>query len=127
LHHSEKHDDYVILDKTRVKTKVGDCDAIITFGKGSSIELLSCDSDRLKVRNIKGGTVNIENDQQLIDITMDKAAVDFEVQQGEIYPMALHVKFPAGVNKKEAHSVSVYQTDENNHVLGGASFIYDPK
>ena len=120
----EENDPIIILERTKVKTRLGGCsDAVITLEKGSRIVIPDCNKGHLKVKNIKGGSVQIMNEEQQIQIREDRAQLEFGIQRGELYPMAVRVKFPSNFDKKELYNLSVYQVNENEKVLGGATVV----
>ncbi|HEX7844251.1 MAG TPA: hypothetical protein VF476_00540, partial [Chitinophagaceae bacterium] len=116
-------DPIIVLERTKVKTKVGCSDAVITLEKGSRIEIQDCSKGKLKVKDIKGGSVQIVNEEQHIHVKEDKAQLEFGIQPCDIYPMALRVKFPSNFDKKELYSLVVSQVNENGNVLGGATVV----
>lgn len=120
----KEKDSIVFIEKTKVKTKIGCCDALITLEKGSKIELHCCDTAKLNIKNIKGGELLVQKGEQLISIANEKAIIDFDSQEGNIYALSLRIEFPSNVAKKENFALSVFQTNDNNQVLGGATAIY---
>ncbi len=116
-------DKLIFLNRTRVKTRFGCCDGVLTLEKGSSIDF-KCRDSKHAIKNIQGGNLIIENGKRLIDITRNKLVVEMEKLPGEILPMSVKVTFPSGLDKSKPYSLSVSQRDSNKKTVGGGDFVY---
>jgi hypothetical protein len=116
----------VFRDKTRVTTRIGCCDALVTLEKGSILELL-CANEKLQVRNIRGGELVVDDGERLINITGKRSVIEFDSQQQTIYPLSVQIDFPRDIKKGDEYALVAYQTDESNRKIGGATTIYNMK
>ncbi len=121
---TEPHHGFSFSERTKVNTKIGRCDAIVTLEKGSKIEFLCSDDSKLRALNIKGGHVLIEEGAQLVNVVDEKMVIEFNGQKGNIYALSVQIEFSTGDRGDKEYSLSVYQTNTNNQILGGATAIY---
>jgi hypothetical protein len=119
-----KNESIIFQERAKVITKIGCCDVLVTLEKNSKIEFL-CST--LTVRNIKGGELLVEDAERVIKITDNKSIIEFDSQGNTIYALSLHIDFPSEVSKEDVHMLTVYQTNDRNEALGGASVIYNIK
>jgi hypothetical protein len=116
-------DRLVFLTRTKVKTRFGCCDGVLTLEKGSVLEFI-CSKEKPAIINIKGGNLMIENGKRLIEITGNKVSVEMEKSPGAILPMSVKVILPSGLTAGDQYSLSVSQRDENRKTVGGADTVY---
>lgn len=114
----------VFQDRTKVITRIGCCDVRITLEKNSKLEMLCRHKSKLNVRSIKGGELIVENGEQLVKLNSDKSTIDFDSQEGAIYALSVQIDFPGDIKRDDEFSLVVFQTNENNETLGGATAIY---
>ncbi len=114
----------VVLDRSRVVTRIGCCDVRITLEKNSQIEMLCRHKSKLNVRSIKGGELIVVDGEQLVKLNSDKATVNFESQESAIYALAVQIDFPKDIKRDDEYSLVVSQTNDSNETLGGATAIY---
>ena len=112
----------VFLDRTRVRTRFGCCEGVLTLEKGSRFD---CGSRR-RVRDVvvTGGDVVVRDGQRYALLTDDVAVVRIEKAPGQLLPLELEARLPGGVEAGRQLEVSVAQRDESRQVVGGASVLF---
>jgi len=111
----------VFLERTRVKTRFGCCDGVLTLEKGSSFD---CAPDmRVGTVTVQGGQVVLVGDQRYVEVRDAQAVVTLEKAQGQVVPMSVQVTMPAGLPAGTQSLLSVAQRDAAGRVVGGASAV----
>jgi hypothetical protein len=111
----------VFLDRTRVRTRFGCCEGVLTLEKGSRF---SCAPAKRVGRVRVTGDVIVRGTQRYIRIDDDVALVRLEKTAGQLLPLVLETRRPAGVGDGREFSVSVAQSDQNHTVVGGAYVLF---
>jgi len=116
------HQGIVFLDKTRIRTRLGCCDGVLTLAKGSRFDC----PPALHVGQVqvKGGEVILRNGRRFVEIRDDIAVVRLEKAPHQMYALSLQTRLPAGAQAGEQFSVSVAQRNEQQQTVGGASAIF---
>ena len=112
----------VFLDRTRVRTRFGCCEGVLTLEKGSRFDCV--DKRRVRDVSVKGGDVVVRGGKRFALITDDIAVVRIEKAAGQLLPLVLEARLPAGVEAGRQLEVSVAQRDESGQVVGGASGLF---
>jgi subtilisin family serine protease len=115
---------FTFFERTRIKTRFGCCDAVLTVEKGSKITFCSCEGKHLKARGIKGGEYLVNADTPMIKVLSEKTSVEFESEDNTLYALQVRINFPADASKEALHTLKVYQTDAAGKILGGGTAIY---
>jgi subtilisin family serine protease len=112
----------VFLDRTRVRTRFGCCEGVLTLEKGSRFD---CASKR-RVRDVvvTGGDLVVRDGQRYALLTDDVAVVRLEKAPGQLLPLQFEARLPRGVEAGRQLEVSVAQRDESRQVVGGASVLF---
>jgi hypothetical protein len=116
-------DQMVFLTQTKIKTRFGCCDGVLTLEKGSALEFV-CTRKKINIKGIKGGHLLIENGKRMIEMTSSRLLVELEKSPGEIIPMSVSVHLPTGLQKGDQYCLSISQKDENKKTVGGADTVY---
>jgi hypothetical protein len=108
----------VFLEKTRVKTRLGCCEGVLTLERGSTFDCLT--ETRVGEVVVKGGRVVLDGGQRYVDVQADTAEVRVVKQPGQRVAMSVQVALPADV-PAGGYGLSVAQANEAGQVVGGAS------
>lgn len=126
--HQPDHDDdcgcgtgLVFLDRTRVRTRFGCCEGVLTLEGGSRFDCLP--SKRVGRVQVKGGDVIVRGTRRYVQIRDDVVVIRMEKAAGQLLPLLLETRVPAGTPKGREWEVSVAQRDLDHHVVGGASAL----
>jgi Subtilase family len=119
--------EFKFFEKSKIISKVGCCDAEITFEKGSKISLQCDDNRKLKLRNIIGGEITVKNGETNIEVKSQKSIVTFDSSANSIFAISVEVNIPNTVKKDEEYYLVVSQLDDRNSIIGGASVLYKVK
>lgn len=111
------------IDRTRVRTRFGCCDGILTLEKGSVLEFI-CEKEKVTVHNIKGGNLQIKNGERQIAISENRMQVELGKSPGSLVPMSVRVVFPPGSVAGNQYSLSVSQKNAQEVTVGGADTVY---
>ena len=119
----DSHDDgMVFLEETRIKTRLGCCDGVLTLARGSRFDC------RPKVRigkvRVRGGETIVRNDRRFVEIREEIAVIRMEKGPRQRFAVALHAEIPTSAGESDAFMVSASQRDESGQVYGGASAIF---
>jgi hypothetical protein len=106
------------LERTRVKTRLGCCEGVLTLEKGSSFDCLP--EARVGEVTVKGGDVVLIGGERYVDVREDVAVVRMAKQAGQRYALAAQVTMPGSASGK-GYLLSVAQQDEAGRTVGGAS------
>lgn len=117
----DDRDGIELLERTRVRARVGCCDGVLVLEKGSRIV---CDGERRRRLTVEGGEVLLRDGVPVVRLTDDVCRVRVDKEPGEVIPMALHVAVPAGAAKGRPLVVRVAQRDERGVTVGGATAVY---
>lgn len=124
----DDHDDWgcgsglVFLDRTRVRTRFGCCEGVLTLEKGSRF---SCaPAKRVGRVRVTGGDVIVRGTKRYVRIDDDVAVVRLEKAAGQLLPLLLETRGPTGVGNGREFGVSVAQRNEDHTVVGGASALF---
>jgi hypothetical protein len=109
----------VFLERTRVKTRLGCCDGVLTIEKGSSFDCLP--ETRIGEVSVKGGVVVLDGGARYVDVSADKAEVRMVKQPGQRYAFSVQVLMPGNARGGDGHGLSVAQRNEAGQTVGGAS------
>jgi hypothetical protein len=121
---TDKNQSMTFEERTRVLTKIGCCDVRLTFEKYSKIEMLCSQRTRLKVVDVKGGVRIVNRGEEQINITSERAVIEFETEPETIHALALRLRFPLDANRNGSHTLVVSQSDLRDRNLGGATAVY---
>lgn len=116
-------DRLIFLNQTKVKTRFGCCNVVLTFEKGSVLEFI-CNKEKPVIYNVKGGNLVLENGKRLIELTSNKLLVEMEKSPGAIIPMSVRVLLPGNLRPGDQYTLSVSQKNENRKTVGGADTVY---
>jgi hypothetical protein len=111
----------VFLDSSRVRTRFGCCDGVLTLAAGSRFDC----GHRKRVRDVQitGGDIVLRDRQRFAQIVDDIAVVRIEKAAGQLLPLSLEAAVPSGLPAGRAWELSVAQRDESQRVVGGASAL----
>lgn len=115
-----------ILERSSINATVGGCDAKLDLEKGSII-YLHCDKlegSTLSLIENKGGKLYKREGVNYLDLGNKKTVAHFELEPKTIHPLSVELEFPKEANYEEDLFLSVYQIDDKNRILGGASVLY---
>ncbi|NRF71714.1 S8 family serine peptidase [Aquincola sp. S2] len=112
----------VFLERTRVKTRLGCCEGVLTIEKGSSFDC----APRARVGKVKvqGGQVVLVGDQRYVEARDMQTVITVEKAAGQVVPMSVQVSLPTGLRAGERTMVSVAQRNAAGQVVGGASALF---
>lgn len=109
----------VFLERTRVQTRFGCCDGVLTLEKGSSFDCAP--SLRVGTVGVQGGRVVLIGDRRWVEVHDAQAVVTVEKAAGQVVPMSVQVAMPAGLPSGTQSLLSVAQRNAAGQVVGGAS------
>lgn len=115
-----------ILERSCINATVGGCDAKLDLEKGSII-YLHCDKlegSTLRLIENEGGKLYKREGLNYLDLGNKKTVAHFELEPNTIHPLSVELEFPKEANYKDDLFLSVYQIDDKNRILGGASVLY---
>lgn len=112
----------VFLDQTRVRTRFGCFEGVLTLEKGSRFSGVA--AKRVGRVQVSGGEVILRGTSRYVRIEDDVAVVRLEKAAGQLLPLLLETRSPAGVGNGREFGVSVAQRDENHMVVGGTSAVF---
>jgi hypothetical protein len=112
----------VFLDRTRVRTRFGCCVGVLTLEKGS--RFTCAPTGRVGRAHVTGGEIVVRGTDRFVRIEADVAVVRLEKAAGQLLPLVLQTRVPAGVTAGREWPLSVAQRDENRTVVGGASALF---
>jgi subtilisin family serine protease len=113
----------VFMERTRIKTRLGCCDGVLTVEKGSSFDCLT--GERVgDARVLQGGLIVLEGRQRYVEVQGSSALLQIEKAAGQRLPLALHVTLPPGTAMPEGALLSVAQRDLAGRTVGGASAAF---
>ncbi len=113
----------VFLERTRVRTRLGCCDGVLTVEKGSSFHCAP-DTKVGEVRVLTGGRVVLEGRQRFVELLGSQALLQIEKAAGQRLPLALHISVPAGTMMPDGALLSVAQRNLAGRTVGGASAAF---
>ena len=111
----------VFLERTRVKTRLGCCDGVLTIEKGSSFDCAP--NTRVGKVKVQGGQVVLIGDQRYVEARDTQTVVTVEKAAGQVVPMNVQVTLPTGLPAGKQSMISVAQRDAAGQVVGGASAV----
>jgi hypothetical protein len=118
----ECHSGIEFLETTRIKTRLGCCEGVLTLVKGSRFD---CPPQaRIGRVTVKGGEVILRDGQRFVDIREDVAVIQMEKAPSQMIPLTLHTRMPATAKGDDRFMVSVAQRDVKQQIVGGASAIF---
>ena len=118
------NDTLSFMERTKVRTRLGCCESILTLEKGSVLEFV-CTKQTKTIYNIKGGNLQVENGKRLIAITANKMMVELEKSPGSLVPMSVKVVLPANLQAGDQYSLSISQRNVQGNTVGGADTVYN--
>jgi subtilisin family serine protease len=115
-------DGLVFLERTRVKTRLGCCEGILTLEKGSRFDCLKV--NKLGKVTVKGGDVILRGDKRYVEVKESVVTVRVEKSPNSIYPLSLQTTFPTTAEKREQFIIQVTQQNAQGTTVGGAAMVY---
>ena len=112
----------VFLDRTRVRTRFGCCEGVLTLERGSRFDCHP--SKRVGSVEVKGGDVIVRGTRRYVQIRDEVAVIRLEKAAGQLLPLLLETRVSAGTPMGREWEVSVAQRDVDHHVVGGASALF---
>jgi hypothetical protein len=109
----------VFLETTRVKTRLGCCEGILTLEKGSSFDCLP--DTKIGEVSVQGGDVILEGGSRFVEVRDGTAILRMAKQPGQRYAFRVEVAMPANAPAGEGYLLGVVQKDEAGRAVGGAS------
>lgn len=110
------------LERTRVKTRLGCCEGVLTIEKGSRFDCAG--STKVGEVSVQGGQVVLEGGRRYVQLDAERAVVTLEKAPGQRVTMSVQVQaagaWPAGMEAL----LSVAQQDAKGQVVGGASAVF---
>jgi hypothetical protein len=120
----EAREGVIFEERTKLRSRMGCCEVLLTLEKGSRMEML-CDARApLTIKAVKGGAIKVADGRQTIALTEPTTRIELEAEPGAIYALALGIAFPADVRQGDEASVVVAQVDAEGTAVGGATVIY---
>lgn len=110
------------MEKTRIRTRVGCCDGVLTLAGGSKFEC----PPKLNVGEVSvtGGELILRDGQRLVEIRESKAVIRMETTPHQAYPLILRAKVPATAGAGDEYPVNITQRNAGREVVGGAGAIF---
>lgn len=113
------------IEETRIKTRVGCCDGVLTLAKGSRFD---CGPQGgVGEISVKGGEVVLHEGERFVDIRDGKAVIRMETSPNQVYPLVLEATMPASAKSGARYQLDVAQRNSRREVVGGASMIFAVK
>jgi subtilisin family serine protease len=112
----------VFLERTRIKTRLGCCDGILTLEKGSRFDC--ADAVRVGKVKVSGGVVILRDGRRFVEIREDTAVIRMEKQAGQLYPLALQTRIPGNAENGQDFFITVAQRNAAQETVGGATVMY---
>jgi len=113
----------VFLERTRVKTRLGCCEGVLTIERGSSFDCLP--ADKVGEVSVKGGQVVLEGGMRYVEVRDGQAVITIDKAPGQRVAMSVQLRMPAGaVPGGSMPMVSVAQRDAAGRPVGGASAVF---
>jgi subtilisin family serine protease len=121
-HHDACDGGLVFLDRTRVLTRFGCCDGVLTLAKGSKFDCAT--KTRVGRLEVTGGDVILRGGKRYVDIRDDVVVIRMEKAPSQLVPLLLQTEIPDGTPQGTELAISVAQRDDDHQVVGGASVIF---
>lgn len=115
-----------IYKRSCIGARVGGCDAKLDLEKGSVIYLF-CDKSKNKKLDLihnEGGKLYKQGDVSYLELDTKKTLCQFKIEPRTIHPLSVELQFPEDIDEGQEFFLSVYQIDDQNKILGGASALY---
>jgi hypothetical protein len=113
----------VFLERTRVRTRLGCCDGVLTLEKGSSFDCAQGQQVG-EVRVLQGGRVVLEGRQRFVELTGQQTVLQIDKAAGQQLPLSLHLAWPSDTPMGAGALLSVAQQDLAGRTVGGASAAF---
>lgn len=110
------------LERTRIHTRVGCCEAILVLEKGS--RLICEHSQRPGEVDVKGGQVILKGGKRLVQLTELISYIRIEKEPGAVFPLALLASITPNIAGDTPLTVRVSQRNERGDTVGGATATY---
>lgn len=118
----EACDNLVFLHETKVKTRFGCCNGILTLGKGSTF---ACNKlHKVGDVTVQGGDVILRNGQRYVEIRQPLVRVTMDKAPGIVYPLALRTTIPAAADAGQQYLCGVAQQNSQGMNVGGAGMVF---
>lgn len=121
----EENQGIIFLDKTRIETAFCGCRGVLTLEKGSRFDCL-CTTKIGKV-TVEGGEIILRNNKRFVEIKESIVSIHIEKQPKQLYPLALHTTIPAKSEKDVMYPIRIFQKNQKQEIVGGATVVYVPK
>lgn len=110
------------LDKTRIRTRIGCCDGVLTLAKGSRLDC----PPRYRPGNVvvRGGELVVRDGKRYVEVREKQALIQIEKAAGQMLPLEIQSAVPAGTAAGTQMMVDVAQRNEAGRTVGGASVMW---
>jgi subtilisin family serine protease len=113
----------LLLDRTRIRTRLGCCEGILVLERGSRF-LPICDDDRLEIVGLEGGKMSVLQGRRYVELAADVTEIELSKAPNAVYPLSVELRFPGDIDRSGAYTLSVAQLDERGRAVGGADAMY---
>ncbi|TWI66431.1 subtilase family protein [Pseudoduganella lurida] len=110
------------LSETKIKTRFGCCNGILTLGKGSRFDCKR--KHELRNISVQGGDVVVRNGQRFVDIKQPLVSITMEKAPGIVYPLAVRTTIPGTATAGQQFMLGVAQQNSQGMNVGGAGMVY---
>ncbi|MES2017355.1 MAG: S8 family serine peptidase [Pseudomonadota bacterium] len=113
----------VFIDTTRVQTRFGCCDGILTLAKGSRFD---CGTGAAKLGKVtvEGGDVIVRGQRRYVEVKGSQAVVHVQKAPGALHAMSLQTTIPADAAAGTQYLIQVAQQNSAGATVGGAAMVY---
>ncbi len=110
------------LDKTRIRTRIGCCEGVLTLAKGSRLDC----PPRYRPGNVlvRGGELVLRDGKRYVEVREPQATIRIEKAPGQMLALEVQGALPAGIAAGTQMMLDVAQRDEAGQTVGGASMIW---
>lgn len=112
----------VFLERTRLRTRIGALDGVLTLEAGSRFESVS--PGRLTALSVQGGEIREREGRRFADFNAPIGALRVERTPNEPHVFTIEAEKPAGAKAGERFVVHIAQKDETGVTVGGVTAVF---
>ncbi len=112
----------VFIDATRIQTRFGCCEGVLTLAKGSRFDCAG--NAKLGKVTVEGGDVIVRGARRFVEVKGSQAVVHVQKAPGALYALSLQTTIPADAAAATQYLIQVAQQNSAGAIVGGAAMVY---
>ncbi len=114
--------DLVLLDRTRVRARLGPIEGVLTVEPGTRFDAGA--PRELGEVSVKGGNIVLREGRRFAELRASEAVLSIDKRPNEFHVFTIEAERPLGARTGDRFRVDVVQTDVRGVTVGGLAVVF---